>query len=52
MADIELLKDYYLERDYRDLKDKCFESPLPIARIVICGFSFTDNFPFTFKARK
>lgn len=34
MADIKLLENHYIETDFQGLKDKCIESPLPIALIV------------------
>lgn len=36
MADNYFLRDHYLETESRGSKDKCIETPLPIARDVKC----------------
>gem|GEM_PF-6440687 len=35
MVDNCIRKDYYLETDSTGSKDKCTESPLPVARVVM-----------------
>jgi len=43
MADNRLLKNHYIETDYRGSKDKCIESPLLIARPLVAIKLETEN---------
>jgi len=36
MADIEVIKDHYLEKEYKELEEISLESPLPTSLSVMC----------------